>query len=99
MNCPRCIMRDGETIQMQPKTPDYFVCPKCGGEFWPRIMGEAEETMETEQEGESGYISMSWQPGERVQGGGGSTGHVKKKHRKKSLGAINATLSADFHNH
>lgn len=97
MNCPRCMLY-GDTVAMVPKPPDYFKCPNCGTEVWPKRMGEAAEAVNRENE-ENCYVSMSLQPGEKTVGGGGSTGKPKKAGKKRSLAQINAMLADSYHNH
>lgn len=93
VNCPVCAL-DGYTTEMKyQQRDDFFKCDRCGAELWGKGEQWIDAIVKLKNESIADtYVSLALQPGEKVMGGGGSTGHAKKAGKKKSLAQINKEL-------
>ncbi len=85
INCPECMTLRGDTIAMEAEDQGWFKCPACGGEYWPKDDEVVTKLILKKQQVNNTYISLSQQPGVHIEGGGGSTGKVKKAGKKKTV--------------
>lgn len=92
--CSLCLTYKGKAIKMQAKG-DFFKCPECGSEIWPQDMNFANQ-WEKERQQNMIYKPMSLQEGEQIKGGSSNGKSKRPPNNKKTLGQINAGLSADF---
>lgn len=92
--CNICLTYEGKAVHMQAKG-DYFKCPECGAELWPRDMNFANH-WEKERQQNLMYKAMSLQEGEQIKGGVNNGKGRRKANNKKTLAQINAGLSINF---
>ena len=74
---------------------DYFKCPECGAELWPKDINFANH-WEKERQQNLMYKAMSLQEGEQIKGGSNNGKSRRKVNNKKTLAQINAGLSINF---
>lgn len=92
--CTICLTKDGRAVHMQAKG-DYFKCPECGAELWPKDINFANH-WEKERQQNLMYKAMSLQEGEQIKGGSNNGKSRRKVNNKKTLAQINAGLSINF---
>jgi len=88
LKCSYCVEEDMEHIKKQ----DYYVCPKCLGEFWPGKLKKQKEQYADERQYDLNCLaaqatSMNSKPinlgGKPVFKGGSKNGKCRKKKPKK----------------
>lgn len=80
--CTICLTKDGRAVHMQAKG-DYFKCPECGAELWPKDINFANH-WEKERQQNLMYKAMSLQEGEQIKGGSNNNSSLKKANKKKT---------------